>query len=120
MVGARRRDGSLEGTVLSPDEAEKIGLITRAVDAADLMTEAMTLARRLATRPSVAVGAAKRAVRVGATLPADDGLAYEMLAFVMAGLSSEARKRGAAYIAKFRSGKSAREIFGAWREGQIS
>jgi enoyl-CoA hydratase/carnithine racemase len=95
-------------------------LITRAVDAADLMTEAMALAHRLATRPSVAVGLAKRAVRIGTTLPADDGLAYEMLAFVMSGLSTEARKRGAEYIARFRAGTSAREILGAWREGRLS
>jgi enoyl-CoA hydratase/carnithine racemase len=117
---ARAVEMLLDGTVLSPDEAQRVGLITRAVDAPDLMAEAMTLAHRLATRPSVAVGSAKRAVRIGATLPADDGLAYEMLAFVMSGLSTEARKRGAEYIAKFRAGSSAREILAAWRDGRLS
>jgi enoyl-CoA hydratase/carnithine racemase len=117
---ARAVEMLLEGAVLSPDEAERVGLVTRAVDADRLMDEAMALARRLATRPSVAVGSAKRAVRVGSTLPADDGLAYEMLAFVMTGLSTDARRRGAEYIAKFRAGQSAREILGAWREGRVS
>lgn len=115
---ARAVEMLLDGTVLSPKSAERIGLITRAVDADKLMDEAMKLARRVATRPSVAVGSAKRAVRIGTRLPADDGLAYEMLAFVLSGLSSDARQRGAEYIAKFRAGASAREILDGWREGK--
>jgi enoyl-CoA hydratase/carnithine racemase len=108
----------LDGALVAPDEAARIGLVTKAVDAGALMDEAMTLARRLATRSPTAVGGAKRAVRIGSTLPIEDGLAYEMLAFVMAGISPDAREAAKQYLVQFRNGRSAREIFDAWREGR--
>ncbi|HEX5655792.1 MAG TPA: enoyl-CoA hydratase/isomerase family protein [Polyangiales bacterium] len=116
---ARAREMMLDGTTVSPDEAERIGLVTRAVDADELMDEAMTLARRMATRPRQAVLGVKRAVAIGATLPADDGLAVEKLSFLLAGAQSEALRRAKDYVAQFSTGKSARAIFDELRAQQL-
>jgi enoyl-CoA hydratase len=107
----------LDGAVVSPDEAERIGLITRAVDAGALMDEAMKLARRLATRSLGAVGHAKRSVRFGSRLPMDDGLAFEKVAFILAGASPDARKASVHYLESFRAGQTARAIFDRIRAG---
>lgn len=106
----------LDGTVLSADDAERVGLVTRAVDADRLMDDALQLAHRMATRPLGAVGHAKRAVRVGTTLPIDDGLLYEKLAMTMLGSSRDAQKRAKHYLARFKEGTSARAIFDELRE----
>jgi len=114
---ARAVEMMLDGVLLGPDEAARVGLVTRAVDAHELMGEAMALARRLATRPLTAVGQAKRAVRVGGRLPIDDALALEQLGMVMAAMSPDARVASDHYLASFRAGQSAREIFDGLRAG---
>jgi enoyl-CoA hydratase/carnithine racemase len=108
---AKAVEMALNGELLAPEEAERIGLITRAVDAEKLMDEAMTLARRMATRPPMAVGGAKRAMRVGTSLSADEGLVYEKLAFIAAGMHPDAKRLGRKYLCRFRDGASARQIF---------
>ncbi len=115
---ARAIEMLLDGWLLSADEAARIGLVTYAVDAGRLMDEAMALAERLASRPLGAVGHAKRAVRVGATLPIDDGLAFEKLCFTHAGMSADAAVAGAYYLEQFRGGNRARDIFDKLRAGQ--
>ena len=115
---ARAIEMLLDGWVLSADEAAKVGLVTYAVDADNLMGEALALAHRLASRPLAAVGHAKRAVRIGASLSIDDGLAFEKLSFVSASLSSDARSAGAYYLEQFKAGRRAREIFDLLRSGR--
>jgi enoyl-CoA hydratase len=115
---ARAVEMLLEGVVLAPDEAERIGLISRAVDAEHLMDEAMALARRLAKRPPLAVGTAKRAVKIGATLPQPDGLLFEQLCFMESGVSSDAREAARFFVERFRSGQRSREIFASLRAGE--
>jgi enoyl-CoA hydratase len=106
----------LDGTVMSADEAERIGLVTRAVDAGALMDEAMTLARRLATRPLTAVGYAKRSVRVGASGPIDDGLAYERLGITVCAMGVDSQQRYTHYLARLAAGRSPRQIFDELRQ----
>jgi enoyl-CoA hydratase/carnithine racemase len=78
----------------------------------------MELARRLATRPPRAIGAAKRAVKLGATLSQPEGLLFEMLHFVATGTSDDA-KTGARFFGEaFRAGRRSREIFAALRAGE--
>ncbi|MFT3924244.1 MAG: enoyl-CoA hydratase/isomerase family protein [Myxococcales bacterium] len=113
---AKALEMMLDGAVLSPREAERAGLITRAVPKEKLLDEALALAARMATRSPMAVGGAKRAARVGASLPLDDGLAFERLAFVACGLHPDAKRHGLAYLSGFRAGKSAREIFDELRK----
>jgi enoyl-CoA hydratase len=114
---ARAIEMMLDGWVLSADEAERVGLVTYAVDPDKLMDEAMALARRLASRPLAAVGHAKRAVRVGASRGVDEGLAFERVEFATAGISGDARVASAYYLEQFRQGQPARAIFDRLRAG---
>jgi enoyl-CoA hydratase len=120
VVGrAKALEMMLDGTVLCPEDAERVGLVSRAVPREELMGEALALAGRMATRPAMAVGGAKRAARIGASLPLDDGLAFERLAFVACGLHPDAKQRGLAYLRDFSAGKSAREIFDILRTSSV-
>lgn len=59
----------LTGRVIDASEAERIGLILKAVPAADLMEEATTLARSIAGKPSSAVRIMKRLAYQSQELP---------------------------------------------------
>lgn len=66
---------------LNPEEAEKIGLITRAVAPEDLMTEALALADQLANSAVKAMGLAKQCI-LAAGSPIEDGLKVECASMV--------------------------------------
>jgi enoyl-CoA hydratase/carnithine racemase len=74
---ARALDLMLDGRLLLADEAERLGIVTRAVPDADVDTEAMALAQRLAAASPVAVAAIKRAVAAVAEGDSARGLAIE-------------------------------------------
>jgi 2-(1,2-epoxy-1,2-dihydrophenyl)acetyl-CoA isomerase len=63
LVGRARAMGlALLGDKLSADRAEAMGLIWKAVDDDDLMTEAMALAKHLATQPTKGLAMIKQAI----------------------------------------------------------
>jgi 2-(1,2-epoxy-1,2-dihydrophenyl)acetyl-CoA isomerase len=63
LVGRARAMGlALLGDKLSADRAEAIGLIWKVVDDDDLMTEAMALAKHLATQPTKGLAMIKQAI----------------------------------------------------------
>jgi len=63
LVGRARAMGlALLGDKLTADRAEDIGLIWKAVDDDDLMTEVMALARHLATQPTTGLAMIKKAI----------------------------------------------------------
>jgi enoyl-CoA hydratase len=66
-------------------EAERIGLVSRAVPRAEVMPEAMRIARQLADGPQAAARFTKRALnqwlRLGGIVSFDYSLALEMLGF---------------------------------------
>ena len=74
---ARALDLMLDGRLLPADEAERLGIVTRAVPDADVDTEALALAERLAAASPVAVAAIKRAVAAVAEGDSARGLAIE-------------------------------------------
>ncbi len=66
-------------------QADEIGLVSKAVPAADLMSEAMTVATKIATGPQDAVRWTKRNLNLWLTQAApafDASLAFEMLSFL--------------------------------------
>jgi len=67
----------LTGRRIDAAEADRLGLVTRLVPAAETLTAALELAGRIATMPPLAVRAAKAAVRATSDLPLTDGLRYE-------------------------------------------
>jgi enoyl-CoA hydratase len=74
----------LDGGPLSPGEAEEIGVVDRVVARDDLLEEAIAEAARLGRRPKHAIGAIKRAVYEGGSLPLGHGLRLEASEFVNA------------------------------------
>jgi enoyl-CoA hydratase/carnithine racemase len=108
----------LDGTMLDADAAEELGLITRAVDASELMPAAHELAERLARRPPLSVGAVKRALALGGDLPIKEALELEKAGFVSTGFSDDAVASGRYYFANYRSGKTPRQIFDGYRGGK--
>jgi enoyl-CoA hydratase/carnithine racemase len=81
----------LLGKAVDGVAAEKLGMVTRAVEAEKLMNEAMALANQLAARPAVALKQAKRAIREGYNLPLEDALRIEQDAYYKAARSEETR-----------------------------
>jgi 2-(1,2-epoxy-1,2-dihydrophenyl)acetyl-CoA isomerase len=78
LVGRARALGlAMTGDKLPAEEAERIGLIWRAVDDAALMDSAMALADRLATMPVHAMAQTRRALDTAADLPLADALTLE-------------------------------------------
>jgi enoyl-CoA hydratase len=69
------------GRILSADEAERAGLITRLVDAEALAAEAERFAAELTTRPPLALARAKVALRAAETSDARSAARVEIEAF---------------------------------------
>ncbi len=65
LVGvAKAKELYLLSDVILAEEAERLGVVTRAVDGAALQEETMTLARRLASGPRITLGLMKRNLNV--------------------------------------------------------
>ena len=80
----------LTGRRIYPDEAEHLGLVTKACDPEELMPTVMAFARELAARPPAGVAAIKRAIHEGADMTLEDGLALERRLFFEAIRADEA------------------------------
>lgn len=82
LVGIDRAlEIQLTGRVISADEAERIGLITRACDPLRLMPEAIAFAKRIAAQPPLAVESIRKAIYEGMNMPLTDGLMLESRLF---------------------------------------
>ena len=97
---ARAKYYLLTGDMVTGAEAERIGLVSRAMPREEVLAEAMTVAERLATGPQLAIRLTKRALNgwirdAGPIF--DQSAAYEMLTFlgedVKEGLASLREKR---------------------------
>jgi 2-(1,2-epoxy-1,2-dihydrophenyl)acetyl-CoA isomerase len=78
LVGrARALALALTGDKLSAADAERFGLIWRAVDDADLQAQALALADKLAAMPSRALVATRQALDASQSLPLADALSLE-------------------------------------------
>ena len=80
----------LTGKLYTPEEAQAMGLIHEAMGPDQLMPRVMELAKRLATRPPLAVAAAKRDVREGSRLTYPRGRAVDLAAVSVAMASADA------------------------------
>jgi enoyl-CoA hydratase/carnithine racemase len=82
LVGASRaKDLILTGRFVAADEALRIGLADRVVPDAEVYDQAVVLATELASRPALAVRAAKEAIDRGLDVDLDAGLELERLHF---------------------------------------
>jgi 2-(1,2-epoxy-1,2-dihydrophenyl)acetyl-CoA isomerase len=97
---ARARALSLLGTSVPAEEAARIGMIWQVVDDAVLMDEAMALARRLASGPTLSYAAIKRAIGRAATNTLDQQLDLERAGQRELGRSADHGEGVAAFLAK--------------------
>ncbi len=82
LIGvARAKELIFSGRPVKGPEAVEIGLATRAVPSGDVYTEALALAAALAAGPTLAIGAAKRAIDGGMDLDLASGLQIESAEF---------------------------------------
>ncbi|MGD0766199.1 MAG: enoyl-CoA hydratase/isomerase family protein [Dehalococcoidia bacterium] len=99
LIGqGRALEMMLLGKVVGAEEAERIGLVHKAVPADDLMPTVMALAQRLAAGAPIAQGLIKRCVYEGRELPLDEGLQVEMEAFRRTLATEDAREAMQAYL----------------------
>jgi enoyl-CoA hydratase len=96
---ARALDLILHATLLAPADALALGLVHRVLPAASFRDEVRRFADDLAARAPIALAAAKRAIRAGAELPLEDGLALEQQEFERSMRSKDAAGALAAFLA---------------------
>jgi len=81
------------GSQIGAEEAEKIGLINRAVPPRQLASEARRMAQRIARQGPIAVGRAKAAINQALQGGLDDGIAFELEAVTLT-FGTEDQKEG--------------------------
>lgn len=93
----------LTGDSISAQEAKALGLVSKVLPPDDLMRQAMGLARRIASKPQLAVRAGLRSIRKSEELVLQEGLALEASLFGEL-CDSEDKKEGiAAFLEKRQS-----------------
>lgn len=90
----------LTGRFLSAEEAYKAGLVTRVVPTEQCLPEAMRLAQELATKPPLALKAAKEAVLAVDEMPLHAGLEYERRLFYSLFATEDQKEGMKAFIEK--------------------
>lgn len=92
-------DLQLTGRLVYADEAERIGLVTRACHAHRLLPEAIAFAKRIAAQPPLAVANIRRAIYEGMSVSLVDGLALESRLFNELVKSDDALRLMKQYVA---------------------
>jgi enoyl-CoA hydratase len=83
----------LTGDFISAAEAERLGLVNRVVPVELLLDEAKSMAKKIASKPALAIKAAKEAVLKSANTALDEGLEFERKSFYLL-FASEDRTEG--------------------------
>ena len=97
---SKSMDMHLTGRFMDATEAERAGLVSRVVPAADLMTEARAAARKIASKSAIAVRAVKEAVNRAEEVGLSEGIRFERRLF-QAMFATEDQKEGmSAFLAK--------------------
>jgi enoyl-CoA hydratase/carnithine racemase len=91
---------ALRGLMIDADRAERIGLITQAVDADDLVSTTDALAEELLRLPTLTVAAIKRCINVGGDLDLAAGLAIEQEEMSALGKTEDTREGVRAFVEK--------------------
>lgn len=101
LVGYQRaKEMIFTGRQIGADEALAIGLADKVLPGDDLIDIALLDAREMASRPTLAISAAKKAMNAGFGRPVGEGLLIERDAFNETFQSQDAREGVAAFIDK--------------------
>lgn len=99
LIGAARAmELMLLGNTVEAAEAERIGLVHRAVEPAHVLPEALALAAELVSRPRTSIAEIKRCVYHATESPIEDGLRFEQEAFGRTMRSDDASRLMRAYL----------------------
>ena len=94
LIGlARAKELLYLGDMIDAEIAERYGLVYRVVPQADLMDEAITMAKKLASKPTVAMQVLKNTINTGINLDLASATDYEIKNFLIA-FASEDRVEG--------------------------
>jgi enoyl-CoA hydratase len=97
---AKAMDLILTGRMMDAAEAERAGLVSRVVPAANLMDEAMKLAETVAAMSLPALIAAKEAVNRAFETPLAEGIRFERRVFHMLFATDDQKEGMAAFVEK--------------------
>jgi enoyl-CoA hydratase/carnithine racemase len=101
VVGhGRAKEIIFTGGKMHADEAEKIGLITRACDEGTTLAEAQSFAEKLAAQAPVAARMAKAAIHKSIGMGREDGLQIEREHCLQTVMSADAREGFSAFVEK--------------------
>ncbi|HEU4732529.1 MAG TPA: enoyl-CoA hydratase/isomerase family protein [Kofleriaceae bacterium] len=101
LIGVARANELLfTGRLVDGLEAERLGILNRAVEASSVLGEAMALAQAIADNAPVAVRATKRAIQRGLGLQVRDAARLEAFAQAESLTTSDAKEGIAALLAK--------------------
>jgi enoyl-CoA hydratase/carnithine racemase len=89
----------IEAKPLTPREALALGMVDEVVPKNNVLARAIERAEYLSLRSKESIGAIKRSVYFGSSLPLEEGLQLEHAEFLVRVQSKEAQKRVHAYIA---------------------
>jgi enoyl-CoA hydratase len=88
------------GDRIGAAEAERIGLVNKVVPADQLMAAAEEMARKMASRAPLAIGAAIEAVMIGSDMGFDEGQFLEATLFGLLAASEDMKEGMSAFLAK--------------------
>jgi enoyl-CoA hydratase len=81
LIGlAKAKELVLTGDLITAEEAERIGLVSRVVEPPELMETALAIARRIIKKAPLAVAFAKASLNRASEMPMKTGLEYEGIA----------------------------------------
>src|SRR5882724_6319969 len=90
----------LTGALIAADDAQRIGLVTRVVPAAELMAEARKLAGQLAKSAPIAMRYIISAVNKGAEMPFAEACQYEATLFGLVASTEDMKEGTTAFLGK--------------------
>jgi 2-(1,2-epoxy-1,2-dihydrophenyl)acetyl-CoA isomerase len=101
LVGpAKAKELIFTAKMVDAKEAERIGLINKAVPADELDNEVNTLAKQLAEGPTLAYGMAKKIINKGLNMDLSSVLEFEAFGQTLAGTTEDAREGVTAFLEK--------------------
>jgi enoyl-CoA hydratase len=97
---AKAKELLMMGDTVNGDEAYRIGLVNKVVPREALLDEAKAWAKKLASKPRVAMGLIKNAVNNGLNMDLPSALTYENDCFIISYVSEDGREGMASLIEK--------------------
>ena len=88
------------GEIIGAEEALRIGLIEKVVDAGQALAVAMDIAKKIAEKAPIAVSLAKTAINVGTNVDLNSGLYFERFSQALAMATSDRKEGISAFLEK--------------------